>query len=137
MKKETLKTKKTYTEQLANCNTWQEVLNMKDPDTDRSNYLVLADPSWIESFSNEDALWTDNEVIDDDEEMISDYDILLREIGIILEPDEYKVYLLDAEENGSLRWIAKKIGRSHEWTRTKLNTAKNKLRASLSEKWRK
>ena len=56
MKKETLKTKKTYTEQLANCNTWQEVLNMKDPDTDRSNYLVLADPSWIESFSNEDAI---------------------------------------------------------------------------------
>lgn len=136
MRKQILQNKKTYSEMLDGCSTWQEVVAMKNPDLDRSSYVVLADPSWIESFSNEDSLWAEQEEIDDDEEMQSDYDLLLNEIKSILDPDELKVYLLSAEDAGSLRWIASKVGRSHEWTRSKLASAKEKLKTSLKAKWR-
>lgn len=136
MNKQMLRSKKTYSEQIEECTSWEQVLKLKNPDNDRPSYVIYADPSWIESFSNEEGLYSEAEEIDDEEDPISDYDLLLKEIRTILNEEEMSIYLFDAEEAGSLRWIAKKIGKSHEYTRSKLFSIKEKLRQNLSAKWR-
>lgn len=134
MKKQILQKKKSYADQLKICSTWQEVMNLRNMDDQRwQANVVLAEPSWLESFSNEDGLYAD---ADEEAESERSYSDLYDEIAQILTPEELEIFLLSAQGDGSLRWVADMVDRSHEYTRAKLVSAKKKLKETLQDKWR-
>lgn len=132
VKKQLYKTKtNNYTDLLSKCNTWEEVMSLKDIEEDKwRTKVVLADRDWMSSFSNDDSIWAD----DNNKKTI--YDDLLDEIELLLEEEDLSIFLLTYQGNGSLRWVADKIGKSHEYTRKRLIEIKSNLQTNLPSRFR-
>lgn len=132
VKKQLYKTKtNNYTDLLSKCKTWEEVLSLKDIEEDKwKTKVVLADRDWLSSFSNDDSIWAD----DSNKKTI--YDDLLDEIELLLEEEDLSIFLLTYQGNGSLRWVADKIGKSHEYTRKRLIEIKSNLQTNLPSRFR-
>lgn len=132
VKKQLYKTKtNNYTDLLSKCNTWEEVLSLKDNEEEKwRTKIVLADKDWLVSFSNEDAIWANQN------NKKSVYDDLLDEIELLLEEEDLNIFLLTYQGNGSLRWVADKIGKSHEYTRKRLIEIRVILQNNLSPRYR-
>lgn len=132
VKKQLYKTKtNNYTDLLSKCKTWEEVLLLKDSEEEKwRTKIVLADKDWLLSFSNEDAIWADQT------NKKSVYDDLLDEIELLLEEEDLNIFLLTYQGNGSLRWVADKIGKSHEYTRKRLIEIRVILQNNLSPRYR-
>lgn len=130
VKKTLFKTKnKCYTDLLQECKTWQEVMELEDKSTKLWNEKVVhADSSWLSSFSNEQKLWVQ-------EEHSSMYETLLESIEQILTDDELSVFYMTHEGQHSLRAVANKMNKSHEWVRKTLLNAKTKLKEELPEEY--
>lgn len=123
------KKNKCYTDLLQECNTWEEVMQLEDKSTKLwYEKVVHADSSWLSSFSNEDNLWVQ-------EEHTSMYDQLLESIEEILTDDERSVFYMTHEGFHSLRAVADKMNKSHEWVRKTLVSAKAKLKEKLPEEY--
>lgn len=132
VKKQLHKTKtNNYTDLLSKCNTWEEVLSLKDNEEEKwRTKIVLADRDWMSSFSNEEGVWADQT------NKKSVYDDLLDEIELLLEEEDLNIFLLTYQGNGSLRWVAEKIGKSHEYTRKRLIEIKVILQNNLPNRFR-
>ena len=106
-------------------------MSLKDIEEDKwRTKIVLADRDWLSSFSNDDAIWAD----DSNKKTI--YDDLLDEIELLLEEEDLSIFLLTCQGNGSLRWVADKIGKSHEYTRKRLIEIKSNLQTNLPSRFR-
>lgn len=132
IKKQIHKTKSSsYTDQLAECKTWEEVMSLKNTEEDYwKAKAIYASNDWLLSFSNEDAMWAEENY----EKSI--YDDLLDEIDKLLEEEDATIFLLTYQGNGSLRWVASKIGKSHEFTRKRLKEIKLILKNNLPDRFR-
>jgi hypothetical protein len=132
VKKQLYKTKtNNYTDLLSRCKTWEEVMSLRDIEEDKwRTKIVLADRDWMSSFSNEDSVWAE----DNNKKTI--YDDLLDEIELLLEEEDLSIFLLTYQGNGSLRWVADKIGKSHEYTRKRLIEIKSNLQTNLPSRFR-
>lgn len=132
IKKEILKTKSnSYTDKLFRCKTWEEVIELKDCDDIKwKTKLIFNDSEWINSFSNEESIWSEQYI------KKSNYDELLDEITILLKEEELNIFLLTYQGNGSLRWVANQIGKSHEYTRKKLKDILLILQTNLPIRFR-
>lgn len=132
VKKQLYKTKtNNYTDLLSKCKTWEEVLLLKDNEEEKwRTKIVLADRDWMSSFSNEESIWA----YEIDKKSI--YDDLLDEIELLLEEEDLNIFLLTYQGNGSLRWVAEKIGKSHEYTRKRLIEIKVILQNNLPNRFR-
>ena len=122
---------KSYTDKLNECQTWQQVMALKNTDDEKwNNNVVVATQDWLESFSNEESLWADNSTLK------TTYDELLDEIELLLDEDDLSIFLLTYQGHGSLRWVADKMGKSHENIRNRLIYIKQYLKNNLSTKYR-
>lgn len=91
---------------------------------------ISADREWLCSFSNEQSMWAEENY------QKSIYDDLLDEIELLLSEEDTTIFLLTYQGNGSLRWVASKIGKSHEFTRKRLKEIKETLRNNLPPRFR-
>ena len=115
----------TYTDLLLKCETYEEVLALKDKSSKIYYERVInVDTPWLSQFSNEEALWKA-------EEENEHYNKLRTDIEEILDEWEQTVFFMTYEGNHSLRSIANKVGWSHEWVRKVLRTANAKLKEQL------
>lgn len=132
IKKQLHKTKThSYTDLLNQCETWEEVMRLKNTEEDYwKAKAIYASPEWMNSFSNEEAMWTE------ENEEKSIYDDLIDEIELLLSNEDLTIFLLTYQGNGSLRWVASKIGKSHEFTRKRLKEIKVNLKNNLPDRFR-
>lgn len=132
IKKQLHKTKvHSYTDLLNKCETWEEVMELKNTEEDYwKAKAIYASNEWLHSFSNEEGMWVE------EHQEKSIYDDLIDEIELLLSNEDLTIFLLTYQGNGSLRWVASKIGKSHEFTRKRLKEIKVNLKNNLPERFR-